>query len=301
MIIDTNYTSLSVIDENIRHYYSKDVRERVIGYPGPNEEGESSPIVESYPVVVLNQPDKVAYQDVEQRRSERKPWDPVVKSELERAIAWEDFCVNHDQYLDWLDALANWRTEKPTYQEWDPIKQSMVTKPTPQPERPVIDLSIRRAHYEREVLDTDLTYFDLTGAESIVWDDVNLIAKVTLESTPKPDSEVANYHKDVAHLSKSEAIHSDLEYSGKKYQMGRAKDGTLGVDSLKNKLVMGMLEPQALSQGIDWITSSNEVVSITGDDIKAILLEFTKREQSIVEQYNHWRSGNMLTPFTPTT
>ncbi|WP_172565586.1 hypothetical protein [Vibrio navarrensis] len=264
MMIDTNYASLAEVDENIRHYYSEDTRERVVGYAEPNEEGESSPIVEPYTVVVLNQPDKVTYQDVEQRRSERKSWESVIKPELERAIAWEEFNVNHNQYLNWLDALALWEKEQPTEPVWNEEQQEYIEAVIPAPERPLVDVAKQE----------DFTH-DLMR-------------------------DIAAYHADLAIQTRKSATFSDIEYHGKLYQMGQGKDGLFGIDNFNKRIAAVAANPDKAQESIDWIAKSNEIVSLTYEDVRAIVNAFYDREQAIFTAYNQWRSGDRLTPFKVT-
>ncbi len=298
MIIDTDYTSLSVVDENIRHHYSKDVRERVIGYTEPNEEGESSPIVESYTVIVLNQPDKVTYQDVEQRRSERKPWDLVVKPELERAIAWEEFKVNHNQYLDWLDALALWEKEQPTERVWDEGSGEYIDQVVSRPVRPSVDLSNRRSVYELQVEEYQADYEHFLGTYTDLYRDDLLVVIRVPDTEPKSDSDIADYHAELAIKTRFNAVYADIEYNGHCYQMGQGKDGIYGIDNFKNVLTSIAIDPSKEGESVYWITASNEVEPLSYSDIKAIIGSFNERQRRIFVEYSAWRKGDRLSLFT---
>ncbi|EOA3782593.1 hypothetical protein ACH0R5_000620 [Vibrio vulnificus] len=298
MIIDTDYTSLSVIDENIRHYYSKDVRERVVGYTEPNEEGESSPIVESYTVIVLNQPDKVTYQDVEQRRSERKPWDLVVKPELERAIAWEEFCVNHNQYLDWKDALAFWEKEQPTEPVWDEGSGEYIDQVVSRPVRPLVDLSNRRSVYELKVEEYHADYEFFLGTYTDLYRDDLLVVIRVPDTQPKSDADIAEYHAELAIKTRFSAVYANIEYNGQLYQMGQGKDGIYGIDNFKNVLTSIVIDPSKEGETVHWITASNEFEPLSYSDIKAIIGSFNERQQRIFVEYSAWRKGDRLSLFT---
>lgn len=300
MMIDTNYTSLAEVDENIRHYYAEDTREHVVGYSEPNEEGESSATIETYTAVVLNQPDKVTYQDVEQRRNERKSWESVIKPELERAIAWEEFNVNHNQYLDWLDALALWEKEQPTEPVWNEEKQEYIETVIPAPERPVVDMSYRRKVYGVEILAHNIAYETHLGTYTEHVDDNALIIKMVPDTEPKPNADIAAYHADLAIQTRKSATFSDIEYNGKLLQMGQGKDGLFGIDNFNKRIAAVAANPDKAQESIDWIAKSNEIVSLTYEDVRKIVNAFYDREQAIFTVYNQWRSGDRLTPFKVT-
>lgn len=187
MIIDTTYNSLAEIDNEVVRFYSEDARKRVLGY---TEEEPIEPIYEEYIVIVLNQPDEVPYSNVDQRRGERKPWIPTVKVELERAIAWEDFDVNHNQYLQWLEDLAKWEEEQPTEPVWDEELQEYVETLIPAPERPVINPTVRQEYYDEVYVDVDETLAYVHEGASTVYDDELLIKTITPNHTPKTEEEI---------------------------------------------------------------------------------------------------------------
>lgn len=153
--IDTEYTSLSEIDPEITPFYSEDVRTRITGYTEPDEDGISEPIIEEYTVIVLNKPDEVTYEYVESRRGRRLPKE-VIDQAITDAIAWEDFAVNHDGYLDWLNRPTpeRARSEDGTYVSDDPDtteNEAWVDGFTQEDydaqERPVINMANRRDVY----------------------------------------------------------------------------------------------------------------------------------------------------------
>ncbi|EOW9224945.1 hypothetical protein ACN26P_003477 [Vibrio cholerae] len=263
MKIDTNYKSLAEVDENIRRYYEEENRERVTGYSEPNEEGVSTPIVEPYTVVVLNQPDEVTYDDVLLRKSERKSWEEVVKPELERAFAWEEFKVNHNQYLDWLDALASWEKEQPTEMVWDEDSGGFVEQVAAAPTRPTVDTE-KQAKFEEELI-----------------------------------ASIAGYHAEIAIHSRKAATLRDIEYQGHLFQMGGGKDGLLGIDNFNRRIAAIAADPSKEQEVIYWITKSNEAVPITYEDVRNIVNVFYDREQAIFAAYTQWRNGDKLSEFNP--
>ncbi|EHU0328744.1 TPA: hypothetical protein I7180_17685 [Vibrio vulnificus] len=282
MIIDTDYTSLSVVDENIRHYYSKDVRERVIGYTEPNEEGESSPIVESYTVIVLNQPDKVTYQDVEQRRSERKPWD-VVRTELQRAIEWEEFYYSHDLYLQWVVDYSQWQG-----------KPGEVNELEPEPAKPEIDLSVRRAFYQTEEARDDERYFIVANHYDETYDDEALMVLRTYHSSPRSQEEVAAFHEELAKCYRDQLIESNIEVHGVMWQV----DVTRDEPRIRRAIATATSESIDAETTVDWILADNTVRATTRRDLEQVLAVKSMREQLIFQKYREWRAGDKLETFS---
>lgn len=138
--IDTEYTSLNQIDPEIARFYSEDVRTRITGHTEVAEGEVSEPITEEYTVIVLNKPDEVMYEYAESRRGRRLPKE-VIDQAITDAIAWEDFAVNHDGYLNWLEEYRTWEIEQPT--ELVDGEEVVIAAP----ERPVINMDDRRAVY----------------------------------------------------------------------------------------------------------------------------------------------------------
>lgn len=296
--IDTNYTSLDEIDENIRSYYSEDVRTRITGYTEPDEAGESQPITEQYTIIVLNQPDTVTYADVDQRRGERKSWESVVKPELVRAIEWEEFNVHHHQYLDWKDRYATWEVEQPIQSVWDEATQTYIDEVVPAPEQPVIDMANRQAVYQVVTTDYDSNYAVFTGAYDEAHDDEALTLTRTPVVTAKPDSEIGAYHSALAIKARLSAVYGVIEHNGAEFDIDAGKDGIRGIDNFRSVIDEVLINPDAESTIVNWIAADNAVVPLTYEDVKSIVSKFNARQQAVFEQYAIWRAGDKLSPFS---
>ncbi|EGQ7751997.1 DUF4376 domain-containing protein [Vibrio parahaemolyticus] len=281
MIIDTDYTALTDIDENIRHYYAEDIRERVIGY---TEGEEPSPITEQYTVIVLNKPEEITFHDVNQRRGERKSWEQVVKPELERAIAWEDFQVNHDQYLQWLVDVENFVPEITIGEDGEEV----ATLP---PEQPVIDMQNRRAVYEVIEVPYDANYYTHNGEYDYLVNDEEFTVTKTPVVERKPDNVIAEFHRNKAQALRDEIKLSNIFIHGYEFQVRQVDrnnmDETLWYAERNN-----MLDKETV-----WIAANNEPVRLTYNQIQQIKDAYAIRLEKLFNQYATWTEGDMQTPF----
>ncbi|HCE4761511.1 DUF4376 domain-containing protein [Vibrio parahaemolyticus] len=281
MIIDTDYTALTDIDENIRHYYAEDIRERVIGY---TEGEEPSPITEQYTVIVLNKPEEITFHDVNQRRGERKSWEQVVKPELERAIAWEDFQVNHDQYLQWLVDVENFVPEITIGEDGEEV----ATLP---PARPVIDMQNCRAVYEVIEVPYDANYYTHNGEYDYLVNDEEFTVTKTPVVERKPDNVIAEFHRNKAQALRDEIKLSNIFIHGYEFQVRQVDrnnmDETLWYAERNN-----MLDKETV-----WIAANNEPVRLTYNQIQQIKDAYAIRLEKLFNQYATWTEGDMQTPF----
>ncbi|AVF60438.1 DUF4376 domain-containing protein [Vibrio diabolicus] len=281
MIIDTDYTALTDIDENIRHYYAEDVRERVIGYA---EGEETSPITEQYTVIVLNKPEEITYQDANQRRWEGKSWEQRVKPELERAIAWEDFQVNHDQYLQWLVDVENFVPEITIGEDGEEV----ATLP---PARPVIDMQNRRAVYEVIEVSYDANYYTHNGEYDYLVNDEEFTVTKTPVVERKPDNVIAEFHRNKAQALRDEIQLSNIFIHGYEFQVRQVDrnnmDETLWYAERNN-----MLDKETV-----WIAANNKPVRLTYNQIQQIKDAYAIRLEKLFNQYATWTEGDMQTPF----
>ena len=194
-MIDTEYQSLNDIDPEIVRFYSEDVRTRVTGH---TDDEVPEPITEEYTVIVLNKPDEVTYEYVESRRGRNFP-ESVVKSFIPSAIAWEDFEVNHNGYLAWLDAVAVWESEQPMVQDGvtETGEPNMVL--APQPERPTVDMENRRAVYERiDDTSSNVEYTVLTDEYAELTDDALFTVTRVYLSEPFADEQMLEANQEGA-------------------------------------------------------------------------------------------------------
>ncbi|HHG3331485.1 TPA: hypothetical protein ACPVY3_001160 [Vibrio parahaemolyticus] len=281
MIIDTDYTALTDIDENIRHYYAEDIRERVIGY---TEGEEPSPITEQYTVIVLNKPEEITFHDVNQRHGERKSWEQVVKPELERAIAWEDFQVNHDQYLQWLVDVENFVPEITIGEDGEEV----ATLP---PARPVIDMQNCRAVYEVIEVPYDANYYTHNGEYDYLVNDEEFTVTKTPVVERKPDNVIAEFHRNKAQALRDEIKLSNIFIHGYEFQVRQVDrnnmDETLWYAERNN-----MLDKETV-----WIAANNEPVRLTYNQIQQIKDAYAIRLEKLFNQYATWTEGDMQTPF----
>ncbi|WJT09285.1 DUF4376 domain-containing protein [Vibrio harveyi] len=286
IMIDTEYQSLTEIDPEIVRFYAEDTRQRVIGW----DEDKEEPIKESYTVIVLVKPYFVGYGDVEHRRMERKPWE-IVKEELERAITWEDFEINHDKYLLWKDDFATWETEQPHEDVWDEDSGEFIPKLVDAPERPQIDESKRVGHYEKITTQYDSNLWDFHGEFSEQIDhEARTITKDPV-LTAKPDHVVAAYHRELAKATRENIKNSNIFVHGNYFQVAKTDR-----DNMTETTAFAARNGIA-DQTTDWITASNEVVTLTYHQIEAIKDAYVLRMADLFKQYNEWCSTGMLTPF----
>ncbi|CAL9955009.1 hypothetical protein VPHD292_0006 [Vibrio phage D292] len=286
--IDTEYKSLSEVDPEITRFYSEDVRTRVVGQSEPDEEGNVTPITESYVIIVLNQPDEVTYEYAESRRGRRLGED-AVKASLVQAIDWEDFAVNHNGYLAWQEEYLTWETEKPT----ELVGEEEVLVPAP--ERPVIDMANRRAVYEQlnQSYDTVLFHHEEVAVE---FNDELFTATsipVLIDNDPKG---IAEHYAEKAISTRYNSVYAPLETTHGLIDVGRGKDGILGIENIKDTAVAydaGLNHVDSVA----WIMADNSVVMLTIDDIKQIIVDFNLRKQVIFNAYGAWRETDRQAPF----
>lgn len=286
--IDTVYTSLDQIDPAVARFYEEEIREVVIGHTEQNQEGLTTPITEQYTVVVLNKPDEVSFEYVESRRGRRLGED-VAKAALVQAIAWNDFAVNHDGHLAWLAAYDKWETEQPT----EIIDEVEVLLPAP--ECPVVDIADQRVVYEKVTQPYDATYFNQIGS-TVVYNDKSFVAMTEPEITVKPDSEVFDYHSELAINTRYDAIYAPLAVGDGLIDIGRGKDGVLGIDNVKDTLA-GYDAGMTGINSVMWIMTDNSVTELTINDLRQVIIDFNTRKQITFMAYGQWRETDRLTPF----
>lgn len=300
-MIETNYNSLSEIDEAIKHYYSEVIEEKVIGYEtdAVDENGMPTgiPIKEVTVKVVLNQPDQVTYQDVMQRRGERKSWESVVKDELRRAIKWEEFDVNHNQYLEWKEAYKAWEAEQPTEEVFDEDTQEYIEKVVDAPVKPEVTLDARREVYEVITESFDANYEVSTGENTESFDDELFARVITPVTQTKSDNEIMAYHSSLAIQERYDAVYAPINHNENAFQVGKGKDGIYGIDNFKGKLIAALANPELENQVFDWIDEDNNIVTLTLADVRVIVAEFDARQQKVMDSYNAWRISKVMLPF----
>ena len=118
-----------------------------------------------------------------------------------------------------------------------------------------------------------------------------------VNTSPDPDTYIRELHAGMAIGTRHDAIYDTLVIDRGPLDMGKGKDGVLGIDNLKDTLVavdLG-LDP---SNGVDWIMADNTVENLSLEDIKNAIRDFNARKQAVFTQYGSWRSGDQLTPFS---
>ncbi|AUL97502.1 DUF4376 domain-containing protein [Vibrio vulnificus] len=256
MIIETQYQSLSQIDSKVVGYYSKEIRDKET-------------------VIFLNQPDVVTYNDVALRVSERKPWE-VVRSELLRAIEYEEFYYKHDLYLQWVNDYAQWQSS-----------QSDEEDPTPAPIQPTIDLSRRRAFYQTTEDKPDERYYVLTGGYDEAHDDEQLTTMRTLHATKRPAEEIAALHEAEAKQYRDTLIESDIEVHGVWWQVAK-KDR----DNINEAVAYVTRNSLSMDLTRQWILADNSVRETTVAELAEVLDAYTERLDAVYRAYAEWRAGD---------
>lgn len=286
--IDTDYTSLDQLDPEIVRFYEEEVRERVVGYTDPDNKDFSTPITESYTVVVLSKPEEVSFDYVESRRGRRLGED-VAKAALVKAIAWNDFVVNHDEYLSWKDDHEQWEVDQPT----ELIGEDEVL--LPEPERPVVDISDQRAVYEKVTRPFDTTLFNQEGF-TVEYNDESFYQITIPTIVSKPTEEIASYHSELAVATRHNAVYAPLPFGDNFIDVGRGKDGVLGIDNVKDTIA-GYAAGMTGIGSVMWIMTDNSVEELTIDDLNQVIVDFNTRKQLVFMEYSQWREGDRLTKF----
>ncbi|QGH49243.1 DUF4376 domain-containing protein [Vibrio owensii] len=285
MMIDTDYTSLTEIDPEIVRFYSEDWRETIAFDIEGNEVGRTP-----YLVIVLNKPEPVTFDDVAQRRAERKPWESVVKPELERAIEWEDFSVNHDQYLIWQDELALWQHDRPHVEVVDDDGEVSLELAEP-PVRPAINIDDRRKVYESIVIECDPATEIPTDEFEIEYDDTELIVTNERVSIKKPANQIADYYRSQAVVYREAVKLSNILVNGHYYQVGKADRDNMN-ETISYAERQGMMD-----QTTTWITADNDFVTMTFSELQEIKDAYTMRMERLFVQFKEWAATGMQTPF----
>ncbi|MGF1775912.1 hypothetical protein [Vibrio nomapromontoriensis] len=289
MRIDTDYQSLSDIDPEIVRFYEEETRRRIIGHEGEGE--DSKPVYEEYLVIVLVKPDEVTYQDVSQRRGERKSWEEI-KAELVRTIAWEDFQVNHDGYLQWKASYQHWQQEQPTEIVIDADGNEEVVL-MPAPVRPVTDIEHRREQYQQHVTPYDENYVASLGEYTRAWDDSDFVVTLLPQTIPKPNAEIVAYHQRIAKEERDIAVNSAIKVLDVEWQVGNnAFDIRTVID---DATTIGAT--QDVSQNFRLADNSWRMTTL--EELKGVLKAFIDRKRGIWSVFSHWDAGDKLTPFKP--
>jgi hypothetical protein len=293
--IDTEYATLAHVPQSVVQYYEEETRTRITGYTEPDAEGNSTPITEEYTVVVLNKPDTVLYSEVAQRIGERKPRS-TVNAELARAIEWEEFYYGHDLVLEHEAAYEEWEEEQPLVQEGVDEDGEPIWSIAPAPELPVIDMDVRREYYEVITVDYNTNTHNSVGVTDTHDDELYTTTKTfTLES--KPVEVVAEYHSELAINTRFNAVYEPLDTVHGLIDVGRGKDGILGMDNIKDAVAAygsGLTEVESVA----WIMSDNSVATLTIADLNQIIVDFNMRKQDIFTAYGQWRAGDKQEAFT---
>lgn len=297
-MIDTNYKSLEEIDSEIRRFYSEDIRTRIIGYTEPDDNEIASPIKENYTVIVLNRPEKVTYDYVASRIGRRFGRD-VINAALQKAIGWEDFEVNHDKYSSWLGDYLKWGEEKPTEEVVKPDGDIEYVS-IPAPVKPSIDLANRRAHYEVIEHKEDSGYYNIGSEYKDTHDDELLVTTRVFTYTKRSEQAIADQHQIEALPTRYAGVYSVLPItleSGVKtgIDVGRGKDGVLGIDNIKDTILHLQLVDNPGT--VFWIMSDNSVAELTSKDLRNALVAFNTRKQQVFKGYSEWRSGDKQVAF----
>lgn len=297
--LDTDYASLSDIDSEIVRFYSEDARTRITGHTEPDEDGNSDPVTENYIVVVMSKPNEVSYDYVESRRGRRMGED-IVRRGLVDAIAWEDFAVNHDGYIQWLEDLERWQGEEPQgvgYDDSDIFAGEHRAWFDRKPQRPVIDVANRRAVYFEDVEQVDLSLSVISGEPTITYDDEAFVKYIKPTTSPKTKEEIAAINGKAAIVTRHEAIYSNLPTVKGDIDVGQGKDGIYGISNIMSAISAyntGMMGPVL---EVNWIMSDNSVVTLTVEELNQISVDFSLRKQQVFNAYGEWRTGDMQTPF----
>jgi len=282
--IDTDYKSLNEIDPEIVRFYSEDVRTRVTGHTEPDENGTSEAITEEYTVIVLNKPNEVHYDYVESRRG-RRLGDDVIKAALVDAIAWEDFEVNHDAYLYWLEEYRTWEIEQPT--ETIDDEEVLVAAP----ERPVINMAERRAVYFQETESFDSNLETETGEPVITYDDENFVKHTKLTTTPKPADQIAEYHRGKAKEMRENLKLANIFVHGHHFQVRQEDRNNM------DETIAFAKRHDRMGDMTGWITADNEPINLTFHQLEAIKDAYVVRMEALFQQYAAWGAGDMQKPF----
>ncbi|CAH9012743.1 putative DUF4376 domain-containing protein [Vibrio phage 424E50-1] len=289
--IDTKYTSLYQINPEITRFYEEETRERVVGYTAPDEEGNSTPITEKYVVVVLNRPDEVSFEYVESRRGRRLGED-AAKASLVKAITWNDFAVNHDGYLGWVEDLKEWEKSHPISTPTMEDEKGVVV-----PVRPVIDIADQRTVYEIVEQSYNSSLFNKEGY-TVTYND-ELFTKTLIPTlVPKSAEEVVEYYSQLAINTRYEAIYAPLLVGNRLIDIGKGRDGVLGIDNVKDALA-GYSAGITDRISVDWIMKDNVILSLDFEDLQKIVVDFNIRKQKIYTEYSEWRLTDKTAPYVP--
>ncbi|KFA99479.1 DUF4376 domain-containing protein [Vibrio sp. ER1A] len=280
-IIDTEYKSLAEIDAEIVRFYREDKRTRTIGY----DEEKDIPIEEEYIVIVLEKPNEVHYDYVSEKRGDRFGWD-FVRGILEQAIAWEDFYVNHDLYLLWKKDYEDWEVEQPFEEDEDGDRYVIDS-----PERPIIDLAVRRAVYQVEVDQFDSNLATKSGLPTISFDDDNYIKHIVPTTTPKSTEEISNYHRENANKLRETMKLANIFVHGHYFQVRQDDRNNMDetIAFAKRNDRMGETTP--------WITADNQPITLTFHQVEAIKDAYVLRMADLFQKYAAWVAGDMQKPF----
>lgn len=297
--IVTDYKSLYEVPSAVAQFYTEETRERIVGHTEPDEHGSCDPITESYIVVFLNKPNEVTYDYVESRCGRRLS-DDIIRSTLVDAITWEDFAVNHDGYIQWLEDLERWKGEEPQgadYDDSDVFAGEHRAWFDRKPQRPVIDMANRRAVYFEEVEQVDLTLSVISGEPTITYDEETFVKHIKPTTSPKPKEEIAEINGKAAIVTRHETIYSNLPTVKGDIDVGQGKDGIYGISNIMSAISAyntGMMGPVL---EVNWIMSDNSVVTLTIEELNQISADFSLRKQQVFNAYGEWRAGDMQTPF----
>lgn len=284
-IIDTEYKSLAEIDAEIVRFYREDKRTRTIGY----DEEKDLPIEEEYIVIVLEKPNEVHYDYVSEKRGDRFGWD-FVRGILEQAIVWEDFEINHDAYLYWLEEYRTWEIEQPTETEIDEDGNE-TTVIVPAPERSVIDLAVRREVYERIQIPFDSNLVTHNGSYDENYDDTEYTLTLTPITKVKTNKEIADYHREQAKILREEIKLSNILAHGHYWQVRQEDRNNM------DELIKFAERNNRMDETTDWITADNDSVTLTIHQLLSIKDMYVLRMGELFAQYRDWKKTGMQAPF----
>ena len=259
---------LSALPVAIQGYYQEEVRSE----PLLDENGEQVTVTETYEYEAYDNDGNLITQEglrvvpqyhdvtyiVEKPRYDLKSWDDVERAGNHNHKL---YCIQkacESEQWEFHDSYIEWLESEPEYTSWEDEEGVQVDN--------------------QEAIDA--------------WQ-----ASEPVNTSTEPGPKIAELNAAEAINTRFNAVYEPLDTVHGFIDVGRGKDGILGMDNIKDAVAAhgsGLTEVESVA----WIMSDNSVATLTIEDLNQIIVDFNMRKQDIFTAYGQWRAGDKQEAFT---
>lgn len=158
-----------------------------------------------------------------------------------------------------------------------------------------INVDGARDCYLVETIWVDPNYVTHSGGYELTYNDETFTTTKTPITEPKSNDEIAEYHKGLAKTLRDDIIESNIEVHGVFWQVHVTRDEP----RLNRAINTSTCDSMPGETTCEWILADNTLRPTTAAELKQVIVAKGYREGEVFAKYSIWRSGDMLTPFSP--